>query len=623
MSHTAVIDIEAVSEKFYSPVSSGRETDPDVVDFMTEFIETYSSCKHYHTIEEGARTLKQKYHVCPSKAEIRAAVPRDCEQSPQFKRWLIKRVARSESGVLVITIVSKPGPNVMFSCPHKCAYCPTETDLSGVPTQPKSYISTEPAMLRALRSNFDIRGQILDRLRAYIQTGNISRDGSATAKKKIEMIVLGGTWDVMPREYRDEVILHIYWTLNTATEIFPRAARTLAEEKAENERSPFALVGLTIETRPDYITSHTIHQYLDYGVTRVQIGVQHTDDVILRKIKRGCTTEHTILAIRLLKSVGLKVVIHIMPDLPSSSKEIDMEMFRRLLSDTHLVFDDIKIYPTAVIKTADETHIVKSLLSDWAAAGEYQPYAEKNIYDLIEVLEYYKSRIHPSVRIQRLVRDIPVQSIEMGYNKKSNLRQILQTRGRGCNCIRCHEIKDHIEELPRLKLMVRRFPASCGEEVFVSFETEPTYWNMEYIEYCARWWIWRAAAACRLVSSEEEPFYSPAGARRTGFIAGFLRLRFDPLAGVLCNVPELRDAALIREVHVYGAAAGGAVSSQHKGLGAKLVRAAEKLARVDGWRKMAIISGVGVREYYREKLGYSLEGTYMTKQLNTTTTTTK
>jgi GNAT superfamily N-acetyltransferase len=163
--------------------------------------------------------------------------------------------------------------------------------------------------------------------------------------------------------------------------------------------------------------------------------------------------------------------------------------------------------------------------------------------------------------------------------------------------------------------MVRRFYASGGEEVFISFETEPIYWNIQYIEYCARWWIWWFAAACWLVSATFEPFYCPIQSRRrTGWIAGFLRLRFDPIPGG-GFVPELRDAALIRELHVYGSAAAGAVSSQHKGLGKQLVRAAEKIARADGWRKMAIISGVGVREYYREKLGYNLEGTYMTRNI--------
>jgi ELP3 family radical SAM enzyme/protein acetyltransferase len=584
--------------------------DDEILDFVYDFITICGKKLSYDEINKGFSILKQKHKVCPSKSHIRNIYNihyKELETNNEFKRWLIKRVSRSESGVIVVTIVTKPGDNIKFSCPEKCAYCPTETNLNGVPTQPKSYISTEPAMMRATRCDFNIRQQIIDRLKAYVYTGNIKPDNN---KKKIEVILSGGTWDVMPKIYRDQVINEIYWTLNTLG--IQRSMLSLEEEIKINQDSIFGLIGLTLETRPDYINKTAIKQYLEYGATRIQIGIQHLDENILKKIERGCTTEDAIKAIRLLKGVGLKVVVHIMPDLPDSSKEKDLKMFERLVSDAELQFDDIKIYPTAVIKSASTDLIVTSKINDWYNDGSYKPYAEANINDLIDVCIYYKINVHPSVRIQRLIRDIPRQSIEVGYQGKSNLRQIILDKFKleniKCNCIRCHEIKNNFDS-KYLKLVVRKFIASQGIEYFITYETEEQYWTLKYISYLALSFVYKLF---------NKKLYYSGDIKNYKYLAGFLRLRIDPTPG-FDFVPELYNSSLIREVHVYGMSSNvgtsNGISSQHKGLGTKLIKVAEEITKSHGLNKVSIIAGIGAREYYKTKLGYCLEKYYMTKNI--------
>jgi histone acetyltransferase (RNA polymerase elongator complex component) len=213
---------------------------------------------------------------------------------------------RSRSGVLVVTIVLKPDK---FSCPKKCSYCPTETNLDGVPTQPKSYLSSEPAMLRALQYNFDVKGQLHDRIRSYMKTGNISTNQNADNHSyKLEVIVSGGTWESYNYEYRHQVMNEIYYAANTFDQERPIYDVENMEIKM-NETAKYRVIGLTIETRPDFITNKSLKDYRKWGITRVQIGVQHYDDGILNKIKRDCFTKDTIKAIRLLKNCGFKFIL--------------------------------------------------------------------------------------------------------------------------------------------------------------------------------------------------------------------------------------------------------------------------------------------------------------------------
>jgi ELP3 family radical SAM enzyme/protein acetyltransferase len=523
-----------------------------------------------------------------------------------LSRYMVKKAMRSNSGVLVSTIVLKPS---VFSCTEECLYCPTETDLEGNPTQPKSYISTEPAMLRASRNNFGIREQIIDRVRSHIYTGNLKND---IHNKKIEVILVGGTWDVMPKKYRDDVINEIYYTFNTIINI-NREMLSLDKEKQINETSKFRVIGLTIETRPDYITKKSLLEYLNYGVTRVQIGGQSTHYDILLKIKRGCTVKNIINAIRLLKGIGMKVVTHWMPDLPNSSPEKDNQMFERLNTDPDLQSDDWKIYPCAVVKSASPDLIIKSEINEWYENGSYIQYAEQNIQDLIDVCINAKKNVNPWVRIERLIRDIPTQSITAGYKKIANLRQIIHEemtkQNIYCKCIRCMEIKDRGDLINYGKLVVRKYIASDGIEYHITYELEKYYWTISFLIFTIMYYI-------NKLFFNKIIYYSGNNEMYNGLF-GFLRLRIDKNPG-LDIIPELKNAGLIREVHVYGLATNvgdnNSKSSQHKGIGKLLLCTAENIIKSHNLKKTAIIAGVGAREYYR-KNGYHYENNYMLKAI--------
>jgi ELP3 family radical SAM enzyme/protein acetyltransferase len=592
-----------MSSEIESIASSVTESDSsDLLDFVNDLIHSPPD-ENYDNI---SRKLKRQYQLNPSKLQIYRIYNTnfsDIPIGPKLKKWMIKSQVRSNSGVLVVTIVLAPN---RFSCKYDCAYCPQETDLAGNPTQPRSYLSNEPAMLRALESNFDIKGQFNNRIKGYKLTGNIGANDSS----KIEVIFSGGTWESYPLEYREQVIRELYWAANTVST--ERPSRTLEEEITENETAVFRIIGFTLETRPDNITEETIIQYRKWGVTRIQIGVQHYDDAILKMMNRKCYTKDTVRAIRLLKQAGLKVVVHLMPDLPGSSPTQDRWMFDQAIGRPELQFDDVKIYPTAVVKTFDDKHIVKSKILDMYNAGSFTPYSEKNLNDLIDVCLYYKTHLNPWVRIQRLVRDIPKADIASGYRGMSNLRQIIHEKmrkeGLRCHCIRCMEIGDKEHDGLTPILVVRKYEASEGTEYHISVEAHKMS-------------LWQAAIYWLLVAWN---WLLGGGGYWGGDLAtyiglyGFLRLRFDPAPGGTF-IPEINECALIREVHVYGTSIGvGAaapVGSQHRGFGKLLMKTAETIAKRNGWNKVAVIAGIGTREYYKNKCGYRLDGTYMVKDL--------
>ncbi len=589
--------------------------------FMVDLIKTEGNSNIKTTTEQIQKQivkLRGKYRVNPSKSQMRYIYEKFYNSIPLntvFGRFLIKKACRSRSGVLVSTVVLKPD---VFSCPKKCSYCPTETDLNGKPTQPKSYLSSEPAMLRALQYNFDVRGQIWDRIKAYIKTGNIRKTDTQSQfhSYKLEIILSGGTWESYPYNYRNSVMTELYWAANTFDA--DRPMLTIEEEITLNETAKYRIIGLTLETRPDFITNTSIRDYRKWGVTRVQIGVQHYDDKILDGINRECYTSDTIKAIRKLKQTGFKVVCHLMPDLPGSSPELDKWMFTQAINNPQLQFDDVKIYPTAICQSSSSNLIVKSDIADWYRAGTYVPYAETNLEDLVQVLKYYKTNIQPWVRIQRLVRDIPAHSIEAGYEKISNLRQVihdqLKKEGKKCNCIRCMEIGDDDDLMSNAKLVVRKYEASDGIEFHISYESNAkspiTSWN--YWEYywflITYYWSWFMYGI---------PTYWAGNTNTYNGLVGFCRFRIDPEPGGEI-IKELADCALIREVHVYGHSLGvgsHGISSQHRGYGQLLVKTAENIAISYGYNKIAVIAGVGTREYYKNKCGYQLVGTYMIKNL--------
>lgn len=567
-------------------------------------------------IDRNMTELRRKYRILPSKAHIRYIYEKYYDGTPinhSIGRYMIKKASRSRSGVLVSTIVLRPD---VFSCPKKCAYCPTETDLDGNPTQPKSYLSSEPAMLRALIYNFDVRGQICDRINSYIKTGNIQKDSGSC---KMEIILSGGTWESYPYNYRKQVMNEIYWAANTFGEQSIRPILTIEEEIKINETTKYRIIGLTIETRPDFITKHSIKDYRRWGVTRVQVGVQHYDDSILDGIKRECHTIDTIKAFKMLKQTGFKIVAHLMPDLPGSRPELDKWMFDQAINNPDLQFDDVKVYPCAICQSSDPNLIVTSDIADWYRNGSYIPYAEQDLNKLIQVLKYYKQNIQPWVRIQRLVRDIPKQSILAGYEGISNLRQVIQNQmkkeGTKCNCIRCMEIGDEYHLLESSSLVVRSYVASEGLEYYISIES-----NIKTNILSKNWWIYAWFVIMywiKLIFTGQKIWWAGNMNTYNGLI-GFCRLRIDsnPGGGF---IKELANCALIREVHVYGHSLGvgnSGASSQHLGFGQLLVNTAEEIAVQNGFTKTSVIAGVGTREYYKNKCGYYLEGTYMNKNLN-------
>ena len=622
-------DIENITKSLSPIPSNDSDVSTELEDFVNELISTANTSDD--DIDEISKKLKRKYQLQPSKKDIHNVYKKKFSNTkiiPKMRRWMVKKQMRSNSGVLVVTIVLAPNK---FSCKYDCAYCPQETDMDGNPTQPRSYLSNEPAMLRALESNFSVKGQFNSRISSYNITGNIVENQSS----KIEVIFSGGTWESYPKEYREQVIRELYWSANTVpsitrnstgnNEIIPntvtseRPSKTLEEEISINETAQHRIIGFTLETRPDNVTEESIKDYRRWGVTRIQIGVQHYDDAILKMVNRKCYTKDTIKAIRLLKQAGMKVVVHLMPDLPGSSPEQDKWMFDQAINNPDLQFDDIKIYPTAVVKTFDDKHIVKSKILDMYNDGSFTPYSEKNLQDLINVCLYYKTNINPWVRIQRLVRDIPSNDIAAGYNKMSNLRQLIHNKMKKenlkCNCIRCMEIGDKEHDNLKPILVTRMYEASDGIEYHISVEAH----KMNFFQTIM--YLLDMFANFILLLFFNEHYYWAGSLDSYIGLFGFLRLRFDKNPGGNF-IPELKDCALIREVHVYGTSLGitdgnskESNGSQHRGYGKMLVKTAEILAKEAGYKKMAIIAGVGTREYYKNKCGYKLEGTYMLKDL--------
>jgi elongator complex protein 3 len=334
-----------------------------------------------------------------------------------------------------------------------------------------------------------------------------------------------------------------------------------------NERAANRIVGLTLETRPDYLDEKEIANFRQLGATKVEIGVQAIDDKILKHNQRGGSVADIIRATKLLKQAGFKVTYHLMPNLPLATMVKDLKMYEQLFRDDRFQPDMIKIYPTVVIAGT-------KLEKDWHA-GNYSPYSDKQLTNLLLKM---KLATPEYVRITRLIRDIPEESILAG-NKISNLRQELQkillAENKFCRCIRCREAREKI--IPaNLKFSVLKYPASDGEEYFLQF-TSPD--------------------------------------KKTLF--AFLRLRINNTFKHF--IPELAGAAIIREVHTYGKLLPfnetAKNASQHRGLGKQLIAKAEEIARELNIRKMAVISGVGVRGYYR-KLGYRQKGTYLIKKIN-------
>ncbi|MFN7991128.1 MAG: tRNA uridine(34) 5-carboxymethylaminomethyl modification radical SAM/GNAT enzyme Elp3 [Candidatus Micrarchaeia archaeon] len=417
----------------------------------------------------------------------------------------------------------------------------------------KSYTGFEPAALRGRQFGFDPYMQASSRVRQY--------EGGGHPTDKCEVIVMGGTFLEMDQGYKSSFIKGIYDGLNGFR------SETLVRSIENNEKNrKHRVVGLTIETRPDVCTDH-IGEMLSYGATRVELGVQHADDGIYKTINRGHTVKDVTDSTRELKDAAFKVLYHIMPGLPGSDRGKDIESSRRLFEDESLRPDMLKIYPTLVVGGT----VLKKMMDE----GRYTPYSSEEAADVIS--EFYR-HIPKYVRVMRIQRDIPADRIDRGV-KKSNLREMVEQRIREKGIrpmeIRCREVgvsRRKAVDMEGFRIERMDYRASKGKETFLSYENE------------------------------------------SGLVAGFIRLRI-PGEG---RRPEITPGtALIRELHIYGSEVPieGDGKVQHRGLGMNLLKEAESNARDLGMTKMVIISGVGVREYYRRH-GYGLEGPYMAKRLS-------
>ena len=534
---------------------------------------------NFHTIgdiDKFKKNIQKKYKYTISNSEFIKIYKYLNLDNQQLRNLITKKKCKSNSGVLVITILTSAHPKYIdddgevktarFSCKHDCAYCPNEPAHEGNNwvAQPRSYLYSEPAVLRANANDFDPIKQMNSRISSLINMGHIP--------DKLEVIVLGGTWSEYPRNYQDSFITDMYYSANIYFDNEPkRSKKTLEEEIEINETSKIHIIGLTLETRPDTINISEIYNFRRYNCTRIQLGVQHTNNNVLKKINRGHTIECAYEAIKLLKNNCFKVDIHIMPNLPGSSYDIDKKMLEEILYDQRIQVDQYKIYPTAIVPY---TKIKK-----WFDEGTYVPYDDLLLYELIKD---FKKNVQKYKRLNRIIRDIPGHYIEGGYSKKFvNMRQLLQDDMKlnkwDCKCIRCREIKGNKVIIDNIKINIEKYTASDSDEYHISFDTD-----------CEK-----------------------------NYLIGFLRLRLNKEENK--NLLDcIKGSALIRELHVYSNlnSVGNNIegSMQHKGFGKKLIAKAEEIAIENGYTKVAIISGTGVREYYK-KLGYNLIDTYMIKNL--------
>lgn len=513
----------------------------------------------------------------------------------KLRRNLRMKNTRTISGVTPVTVLTKP-----FPCPGKCIFCPNDVRM------PKSYLSDEPGAQRAARNKFDPYAQTFNRLLAYKAIGH--------STDKVELIVLGGTWTAYPEAYQiwyikrcfdamndfhaatlnstieleenkkpfDEKSLeevdgaHLEKTYNQiiSTALLPKREQAshetatweeLFEAQNLNAQSKSRCVGLVIETRPDEITEKEVIRIRKLGATKTQIGFQSLNDEVLEKNKRGHNVETTRKAVQLLRLAGFKIHAHWMPNLYGSNPQADIEDYKKVFNDPDFKPDEIKIYPCSLIASAE--------LMQYYKKGLWKPYAPE---ELLNVLEQAYRTTPAYCRITRMIRDIGSQDIVVG-NKTTNLREVVEKKlkdeGGIIREIRYREIKDKKIKFEDLSLEIIEYETTVSKEYFIQY-----------------------------VTAKYE-------------IAGFLRLSIPTIPRF---IEELKDTAMIREVHVYGQSLEigdqKEGKAQHLGLGKKLIKKAEELATENGFKKLAVISSIGTREYY-EKQGYNLVDLYQIKKL--------
>ncbi len=531
--------------------------------------------------------LCSKYKLKKIPTDIEILLNTEPKDLPKIKQLQTKPV-RTISGVAVVAIMTKP-----FKCPHgKCIMCPGGPN-SFFGDIPQSYTGKEPATMRGIRNLFDPYLQVMNRLEQYAVLGHNF--------EKIELIVMGGTFPSFPKKYKENFIIYSFKAINDFSKLFFKnnkldiikfkkffelphdindkerkkrihkkllALKTknpsnLEKEQKLNENSNTKCVGLTIETRPDYATLEHANELLRFGCTRIELGVQTTSNRTLDFIKRGHTIEDSIKTTAILKDLGFKINYHMMPGLPFSNKKTDIDMLNSLFINQNYQPDMLKIYPCMVLPGTELYKLWKQ--------KKFEPITTKQA---AEMLLEFKKNIPHYVRIMRVQRDIPTYTTSAGVsqtNLRQYIHQLMEKEHIKCNCIRCREPKKESDFNP--STIIRIYKASEGTEFFIS--SEDTKKNK---------------------------------------LLGFCRLR---LPAHQLRKEITKDSALIRELHIYGSAIGIGKSGkvQHKGFGKTLLKKAEQIAKQNNKNKIVIISGVGVRNYYK-KLGYKKQGPYMVKKLN-------
>lgn len=539
--------------------------------------------------------VSRKYHLSkiPGNSYILKAIPEG--ERDRFRELLKRKPTRTISGVAIVAMMTKP-----FPCPHgRCIYCPGGPSVGS----PQSYTGKEPSALRAVQSAYHPYIIMMRRLK---QLTDIGHDVD-----KVEVIIQGGTFPAVDLDYQEWFVKCAFKAMNDFPhfrdienleeklvrlivhgdksvldedtkfkEAWEKTHRKpyyyLEEEQRKNEKANVRMVGLTIETRPDWAFERQIDRMLKLGTTRVELGVQTIFNFIHERTKRGHGVEEIVKATQLLRDAGLKINYHIMPGLPGSNFERDLYTFRAIFEDARFRPDMLKVYPTLV--TADAP------LYRWWKEGKYRPYRTEEAVKLL--VEAYK--LFPKwVRVMRIQRDIPAKLIVDGV-KHSNLGQLvfneLIKRGIRPREIRFREVghmmqKFGIEpEIEHIELLREDYDAAGGKEIFLSFEDT-----------------------------------------KNDILIGFLRLRI-PSEKAHRKEINCCPSAIVRELHVYGPLVpiGGKPKYewQHRGYGRELLAEAERIAREEfDVKKMLIISGVGVREYYR-KFDYRKNGPYVAKRLD-------
>ncbi|MGD0795058.1 MAG: tRNA uridine(34) 5-carboxymethylaminomethyl modification radical SAM/GNAT enzyme Elp3 [Dehalococcoidales bacterium] len=457
----------------------------------------------------------------------------------------MKKLTRTISGVTPLAVMAKPA-----GCPGKCVYCPTYANA------PQSYTPESPAVFRARACDYDARRQVERRLRTFSEMGHPT--------DKIELIVMGGTFLAQPVEYQYQFVKECYDGLNGAT------SGTLEEAKKINETAANRCTGLCIETRPDWCGEAEVKRMLEFGATRVELGVQTLDDDIYRLVRRGHGVREVVEATARLREHGFKVYYHWMPGLPGATPEKDLEMSRQLFSDDRFRPDGLKLYPTMVVEGSE--------LYKWYQEGRYQPYDNETMVNLIIDI---KSVVPKYVRIARVLRDIPSKFIMAGLKDslRDMVREKMRREGIECRCIRCREYGHRTRsgyKIGEPKLTRLDYKAADGKEICLSYEDE----------------------------------------KETLF--GLLRLRIQayPIPGPESIAPG--NQAVIRELHVFGPevplSGQNKEAAQHRGFGRGLLREAERIAREEfQCGGIAVLSGTGAKEYYRAESGYRSQGDYMVK----------